>query len=323
MQWGVGMARRGFSIGEALGDGFRLAGRRPLSVFAWGLLMLIPALIPLLIVGPALMDLPWAELAADSGPSDSAAFNDYIVRSNVASLLSNALQLLVGGMLGAAVYRLVLDPARGRGRPFGLGLGMDELRVVVGYIALFVGVMVVMAALILIAVGVGLAFWPMLSEAGRVWAVFALIFVSLIALLVVYARVCLIPPAFVAMGDFEFGAGWRLGAGQTGRLILMTLVIWLLSIVIALMAYAVLAAVGFGLWTALGLGAALPQSPAEMIDFVSSNPRLAWLGVLILPLSWVYGLLGVVSMAPYASAVRQLTPSAEIPEPAASATNEL
>ncbi|WP_333592449.1 hypothetical protein [Brevundimonas sp.] len=285
--------------------------------------MLIPALIPLLIVGPALMDLPWAELAADSGPSDSAAFNDYIVRSNVASLLSNALQLLVGGMLGAAVYRLVLDPARGRGRPFGLGLGMDELRVVVGYIALFVGVMVVMAALILIAVGVGLAFWPMLSEAGRVWAVFALIFVSLIALLVVYARVCLIPPAFVAMGDFEFGAGWRLGAGQTGRLILMTLVIWLLSIVIALMAYAVLAAVGFGLWTALGLGAALPQSPAEMIDFVSSNPRLAWLGVLILPLSWVYGLLGVVSMAPYASAVRQLTPSAEIPEPAASATNEL
>jgi len=317
------MARRGFSIGEALGDGFRLAGRRPLSVFAWGLLMLIPALIPLLIVGPALMDLPWAELAADSGPSDSAAFNDYIVRSNVASLLSNALQLLVGGMLGAAVYRLVLDPARGRGRPFGLGLGMDELRVVVGYLALFVGVMVVMAALILIAVGVGLAFWPMLSDAGRAWAVFALIFVSLIALLVVYARVCLIPPAFVAMGDFEFGAGWRLGAGQTGRLILMTLVIWLLSIVIALMAYAVLAAVGFGLWTALGLGAALPQSPAEMIDFVSSNPRLAWLGVLILPLSWVYGLLGVVSMAPYASAVRQLTPSAEIPEPAASATNEL
>lgn len=317
------MAKRGFSIGEALGDGFRLAGQRPMSVFVWGLLLLIPAWLPLLIVGPSLMDLPWAEMASDTGPSDSAAFNDYIARSNVASLLGNALQLLAYGMLGAAVYRLVLNPAHGRRRPFGLGLGMDELRVVVGYIALFVGMMIVMIALILVAVGVGLALWPMLSDAGQAWAVSALVFVSLIALLVIYARVCLIPPAFVAMGDFEFGAGWRLGAGQTGRLILMTLVIWVLTLLIVLMAYAVLAAVGFGLWMALGLGTTLPHSPAEMADFVSSNPRLGWMGVLILPLSWVYGLSGVVSMAPYASAVRQLTPSAETAEPAASATNEL
>lgn len=317
------MAKRGFSIGEALGDGFRLVGQRPLSVFVWGLLMLVPSLIPILILAPAFMNMPWAELTAGSGASDSAAFNDYILRSNLANLLSYALQLLVYGMLGAAVYRLVLDPARGRRRLFGLGLGMDELRVAVSYIALFVAVMAVMIALILVAVGAGLALWPVLSEGGRAMGVFVMMIASLLAILLIYARVCLIPPAFVAVQDFEFGVGWRLGAGQTWRLVGMTLAIWLLVIVIILAAYAVLAAVGFGLGMALGLSTVLPESPAELFDYVASNPQVAWLSVLILPLCWVYGLTGVMGLAPYASAVRQLTPTDAIAEPAAPDTNEL
>lgn len=317
------MAKTRFSMGEALGEGFRLASQRPLSVFVWGLLMLIPTFVPLAIVAPAMMDMPWAELAAEEGMAESAVFSDYLARSNLANLLSYLLQIVTWGLVGAAVYRLVLDQKRGRGLPFGLAFAMDELRIMVSFLAIFVGAMVFTVVVILLMVGIGLAVWPTLTDAGQAWAVAAMVFVSLAVLLAAYARVCLIPPACVAGGEFQFGEGWRLGKGQTGRLALMTIVIWLISMLIMLLAYAVIAIIGFGIWMGLGLSAAWPEDPASLADILPLDPRLGWLGILILPFTWAYGLVAVVGLAPYASAVRQLTPQTGTSEPTPPTPNEL
>lgn len=304
------MAKRQFSIGEALGEGFRLAKQRPLSVWVWGLIVLLPNLAPMALMIDPMLDLPLADMGGEADMAHNDAFLNLMVQSQLANALSTALQMIGWAVLGAAVYRAVLKPGVANRRPFALGFGMDELRVGVTYLALVVGAVVLMIGLLLVVAGVGVAMWPQLTETGQALAASGLMFVTLMVLLAAYARVCLIPPVCIARGDFTFEEGWRLGAGQTGKLALMTLATWLLTLVVALMAYAVLAAIGAAVWFGLGLSVSWPEDPASFREMIPEDPRVLWLfAVLMIPLTWVYGLTTVIGLAPYASAVKQLTPA--------------
>lgn len=307
------MARRGFSISVALGDAFQTAGRRPLSVWVWGLIVLLPVVAQLGFLTGALLDLPleiFAE-AAESNDEDGIpeSLVPLLVQMQLGDVLGLVIRVLGGAVLAAAVYRVILQPALAKRRLFGLGLGMPELRVGVTYVVIVIGLVIGMMCLILLMLGIGLGAWPRLTERGQGWMAAILPFVMLVLILAAYARVCLIPPSCIADEDFAFESGWRRGQGHTGRLALMTLVLWLICIVIMLAAYAVVGLIGWGVWAGLGLGGDWPQDPASLREVVLHDPRILWLaGALMIPLTWVYGLQMLLNLAPYASAVRQLTP---------------
>lgn len=307
------MAKRRFSIGEALGDAFRMAGRRPLSVWVWGLIILLPVLAQLGFLAGLLLDLPFDTFADAVEHDDEDAFAEsltpLLVQMQLGDLLGLMIRVVGGAMVGAAVYRAILKPGAAARRPFGLGLGMAELRVGVTYVVIIIGLVVVIGCLALLILGVGLGAWPRLSETGQGWMVAVLPALLLLLMLAAYARVSLIPPSCIADEDFAFETGWRRAAGNTGRLVLMTLLLWLLVMVITVAAYAVLGLIGWGVWTGLGLGGDWPRDPASLRDILLHDPRILWLGgALLVPLTWLYGLQMVLAQVPYASAVRQLTP---------------
>ena len=317
------MAKRGFSISEALGEGFRVTGRRPLSVWVWGLITLLPSLVPMLLMFQPMMNLSLADMGDAAALEHDPALAAMMVQGQLANILSLVLQLVCYAVLGAAIYRAVLAPKSANRRPFALGFGMDEVRVGVIYLALFVGFMVMTIVLVLITVGVGVAAWPRLTEAGQAWTVAAMIFVTLAVLLAAYGRVCLMAPVSVARGDFSFEEGWRLGAGQTGKLALLTLVVWVLVLAVVLLAYAVVLAIGMAIWMGLGLSMAVPDNPASFRDLLPADPRVLWLlGALSLPVVWLYGLVTTIGMAPYASAVRQLILEPAVDAPASGDLSE-
>ena len=307
------MARRGFSISVALGEAFRTAGRRPLSVWVWGLIVLLPVVAQFAFVTGAMLDLPFDTFAEAARSNDDDAIEQSLIplmmQMQMGDLLGLVIRVVGGAVLAAAVYRVILQPALAKRRPFALGLGMPELRVGMTYVVVVIGLVIGMMCVALLMAGIGLGAWPRLTEAGQAWLVALLVFVLLIALLAAYSRVCLIPPSCIADDDFAFETGWRRGKGQTGRLALMTLALWLICIVIMLAAYAVVGLIGWGVWAGLGLGGDWPQDPASLRDVVLHDPRILWLaGALMIPLTWVYGLQMLLNLAPYASAVRQLTP---------------
>lgn len=302
------MAKRGFSIGQALGDGFAVAGRRPLSVWVWGGIMMIPSFAPTLLLIDPMMNLSLDPSGA--AWEDSDALTTFMIQSNLAHLLGLCLQVIAWAVLGAAVYRAVLRPASADRRPFALGLGMDEVRVGVSYLAVFVGAMVLVVVLLLLMAGIGVATWSRLTDAGQVGMIIAMTFATLLVLLLTYGRVCLIPAACVAQQNFSFEEGWRLGGGQTGKLALLTLLLWLVSIVVAVAAYLILVLAGIAFWMGLGLSMDWPRDPASFAELFPDDTRIWWLlGALSLPLIWAYGFLTALGLAPYASAVKQLTPA--------------
>lgn len=307
------MAKRGFSIGEALGDGFRLAGRRPMSVFVWGLIVILPVFAQIGLLAGAFMNLPFemfSEAAEQDDPAAlQAALMPAMMKAQLADLLGLLLRIIGGAAVAAAAYRVVLKPAEASRRPFGLGLGMAELQVGVTYLAVVIGLVILTIALMLVLSGIGFGAWGHLTDIGRGWLVAALTFVLMLGLLAAYSRVCLIPPTSVAEADFAFESGWKRGAGNTGKLALMSLAIWVLSMIVTLAGYVLIGLIGWGLWSALGLGGDWPHDPQSLRDVVMHDPRLLWLaGGLIAPLAWLYGFVMSLNLVPYASAVRQLTP---------------
>lgn len=307
------MARRSFSIGKALGDAFRLAARRPLSVWVWGLIVLLPVLAQFGIVTGALLDLPFDTFAEAVEADDEDAFTQalapLLVQMQLGDLLGLVTRVVGGAVLAAAVYRMILKPSVAARRPFGLGLGMPELRVGVTFVVTVIGMVIGAASLVLLLLGVGLGAWPRLTETGQGWMVAVLPAVLLLALVAAWACVCLIPPSCIIDEDFAFETGWRRARGHTGRLALMSVLLWLLVVVIILIAYAVLGLIGWGVWSGLGLGGGWPQDPGSLRDVLMHDPRILWLAAaLMIPLTWVYGLQMVLALAPYASAVKQLTP---------------
>ena len=150
------MAR--FSIGTAIGEGFGLVRRRPISVFVWGLLMAVPSVASLALVLPMLGGM-FASMA--SGMSDpeqvhNAMMADMAQVQGISSLL-NLVQLVVTVVVYTAVMRAVVRPRETAF--FSLRLGMDELRVAVVGLALIVGIYLAALIYVLLGVGIGFATW--------------------------------------------------------------------------------------------------------------------------------------------------------------------
>jgi hypothetical protein len=297
---------RRFSIGTSLGDAFGLIRRRPLAVFVWGALMIAPLLAAMAVMLPAMSAMVVMSTDAHEAPNGPPPeFLAQMMQLQLASMLANVGQLLLMAVVYTAVMRAVVRPAEASA--FSLRVGMDELRVAVVGLVIGVGLYVLMMIVAMLGVGAGLAFWGLGAEPGPGLAVVALLLIPvLLAFVWALARVSLMAPATVLYRDFAFAQGWRLARGKgwtlVGMMILVFLIILLIEAVLVLAGLAVaIGAVGVGVdWS-------VPEAanPAVFVqDWLSAY--WYWAVLAAIAAAAFYGVVATLSVAPFASACRQL-----------------
>ena len=288
-----------FSFSDAVGAPFVQLRRRPLYLFVWGLMMmaLIAVLYSLLI--PA--------MGSMIGAADrKEAFDIYMleaVRLQAALNGMNLLIYLVMLLTWTAAARATLSPGRGDRFLF-LRVGMDEVRVAVSVVAVFLAWYIALLVLILIGVGIGAALW----SSGRSIAVGVLIVYGLLVVALSiwgWLRVSLIAPASLILKRFAFGEGWALARGQMWKLLGLNLVVWLIYMVSVILMYAVAGAILVGSFFGQGL-----EWPAQIDRYADVQPLVQAMTVpalaTLIPLSIVYGWVMALHAAPVVIAARQL-----------------
>lgn len=303
------MAR--FSIGTAIGEAFSLVRRRPLSVFVWGLLLMAPVMAGMGLMLPMMGDL-LSDMPAHGGDPDhwGPEFHARMMQFQGANALMQLGQLALTVVVYTAIMRAVVRPKERSF--FSLRLGMDELAVLVVGIAVIVGLYAGMIVLGLLGAGIGFSVWSLGAPANGL-IIAAMVVVFVLAILLALARVSLIAPASVLTRSFAFVEGWRMGRDRTGALFGMSVLIVLIILAIEL----VLMAIGFGVFAVAanaGMDWSLHRGPMHGNPFAGAEPYLRahwpWLALAAVAFSGVYGMLITLSVAPYASACRQLATGA-------------
>jgi hypothetical protein len=305
-----------FSITEAIAEPFRQAGRRPMATTIWGLLLLAPSGLALAGMIPLLSEMAAAGMFEPGADPEVSPFDgDFatVMQFQVWSQLANLLQMAVALFVTTAIIRAVFAGRRGDGAAF-LRIGMHELYVAVVAVAIFVGMVILMVAAVLLAVAIGLA----LSGAPDPWR--ALIYVAMglalaIGFLALWARLALIAPASLRYDTFAFVEGWKLGAGQTWRLLGLVIIQFLVAIVISMAL--VLLVVIIAMMVGGGVAAADPDAVLAWLQGLPEQPVLL-IGlavVLLLPLAWIQGFSNLLMTAPFARAVLDLAAEPEAAAP--------
>lgn len=309
------MAR--FSIGKAVGEGFGLIKRRPLSVFVWGLLTILPAAAGMSLMLPmmegftgAIVEAAAEGEAASTGMPDSMMTNMMQMQAVMAPL--NAVRFVLGVVVYTAIVRAVVRPKDSSF--FSLRLSMDEIRVFVVSLALVIGIVVGSILLTLLGVAVGAVLWQFVGAAkGLVTAV--LIIGGIIAALLLGGRLSLMVPATVRYRTFAFAEGWNLGRGRSWSLVGVMLLLFLIIIGLEIVVGGIVAGVMFAVMGSGGIDIAALESGgnpfAGMSDMARSN--WPWLAVGAVVGAMLYGMLTAILTAPFASVVRQLTEGDEAP----------
>jgi hypothetical protein len=298
-----------FSTGTAIGDGFRLAAARPLAVFVWGLVILGPALGALALIMPVMAEMI-ADLPAPNGEGADDAVTQRMfaemMQLQAASMVLNIGQLLGMVVVYTAIFRAVLRPDERS--VFSLRIGMDELRVAVVGLAIAVGLYVVIIVAVLLGAALGFALFSGADD-GVATAVLVCLGLGLfVALLWVMARVSMMGPASVSYRDFAFVQGWKLASGQAWRLFGMMLLIVLMMLVVQLVVVIAVVLALSGVLTTELLTDPNFNLFANVNGWLAANWGWAALGAAVW--SMAYGLMLTVSIAPFASACRQLSATA-------------
>jgi hypothetical protein len=306
------MAR--FSIGTAFGDAFGLIRDRPLSVLVWGLLLLAPVAGSFALIFPAMGDV----IAAMPDPGDSDAYAGppeaafaRMMQLQLVSMLLNIAMMLVMVVIYTAVFRSVLRP--GERSAFSLRVGMDELRVAVVGLAIGVGFYAALLVFLMLGFAVGFAVWSVGDPLVLGVTIGVLILTFLGACFFGLARVSMMAPATVLYRDFAFVQGWRLAGRATFGLFGMMLLLVLMIIVIelVLVGLAITAFSGMGAFSGTAWAGSDVNPFAGLGSWFAGNWHWALLGSI--PAAFLYGLLMTLSIAPFASACRQLADSGQAP----------
>jgi hypothetical protein len=226
--------------------------------------------------------------------------------------LSNILGLLATLLVTTAVIRAAMAGRRGDGAAF-LRFSKDEFHVAVIAIAIIVGTVAAWILLGLLILGFGIA--AGVSGGEMTWSALVAVGIGLIGVfvtLVLWGRLSLIAPAAVILKSLAFDEGWKAGRGQTGRLFLLmltlfavTIMIWLALVVLIMVAALVLGAgmAHMGDWEAIDDAAVEAWMLAQL-----ENPwPMIGIGALLLPvLAWISGFSQALWTAPFAVAAEGL-----------------
>ena len=170
-----------FSATDAVFEGFRVVRRQPLTLAFWSLFYAASMVAAFAMIGPSLIGFVTAtEQLEQSGATPT--MEDFAPLFQTMGLLFAVLlpiSLIASAMIYAAVARAVLRPGESA---FGyLRLGMDEVRVLVVSVVLFLVFMVLMAVssgLIGVAIGMTVA-----AEAPALWLLVVLLLLAVVALI--------------------------------------------------------------------------------------------------------------------------------------------
>jgi hypothetical protein len=303
------------SIGSAVGSGFGLIGRKPLTVLGWGLVRLLFSIGVFALFGPVLLGaigplMQAAQSAQASGSDPSQALGQAWI-SQMAGLQGFSLLVQIGGLFIAAVVycavsRSIVHPQRSSFAY--LRVGAPEL--IVTLLSYGAGIAFVIA-FFLCAIPFGiviaiLALNKMAAAAVIVGVLGAL--VLLVALIYVLLRFAFVIPMMVDDGQFHLFDAWTLTKGHVGALFAIGVCLTLIGLVGELVVGAVFIALGA---TALSLAAggfgnlqAFFNLPPITI-FTRLGPWLAAYALLAIPLE---GCVMAIFMAPWAQAYRDVTP---------------
>ncbi len=300
-----------FSITEAAAEPFRLVGRRPLATLVWGLVMLLPVVGSLALMIPFLTQMAAMGAFDPETASDSVMFGEDFAARMQFQMWSgwlNLVQMLTLLLVTTAVIRAVFAGRRSDGIAF-LRMGMDEFRVAVIGVAIGVGMYALVIIAVLLAVAVGFAFWS-IPDPWRWLSYLGLGGTAVFGFLLLWGRLSLLAPASIHHKDFAFVQGWKLGKGQSWRLLGLMIVLFLICLLIGVV-FLVLAAVVIGV---IGGGMGAFSDPDAIEAWFMSLPErpamLAGAGaILLLPMAYLQGFSQALMTAPYAYVVARLAPA--------------
>jgi len=290
-----------FSATDAVFEGFRVVRRQPLALVFWALFYAAIMAAAFAMIGPSLIGFVTAtEQLEQSGATPT--MEDFAPLFQMMGLLFAVLlpaSLITSAMMHAAIARSVLRPGESA---FGyLRLGMDEVRVLVVSVVLFVVFMVLMAVssgLIGVAVGMTVA-----AEAPALWLLVVLLVLATIALFAwLFVRLSLAIPITMAERRIAIFDSFGFTKGRFWPLLGMALLAWFLSMVVGLLGS--LVAMPLELATGGGIKA-LEGLEDESLQVILQS---AWpaIGAWILINAVMSALQVAVVYAPFAAAYRDI-----------------
>jgi hypothetical protein len=302
------------SIGAAVGEGFALIRKRPLSILAWGALPLLVIAASFAVFAPFMMSFFSGALhgAASPGSPPNPLMIQNMMRMQSLSYLVDLVGAAINAVVYCAVFRAVLHPEAGRFAFLRVGAPevMLFLLIVGGYLAFLI-------ALVLAMIPVGIVVAILIAaHAGPVAAIVGVIagIAALAAVIYVLLRISLVGPMMVDDGKFHLTEAWALTRGKVGGLFALGLLVLLILIAAEIVVGLVFAALGFGVLGSLAGGLNnLPvffQQPPNLI-LSKLTPLLVVLALIWIP---VMGCLLAITAAPWARAYRDLRPAGDISE---------
>lgn len=223
-----------FSATDAVFEGFRVVRRQPLTLVFWSLFYAAIMVAAFAMIGPSLIGFVTAtEQLEQSGATPT--LEDFAPLFQMMGLLFAVLMpvsLISSAMINAAIARSVLRPGESA---FGyLRLGMDEVRVLVVSVVLFLVFMVLMgvsSGLIGVAIGMTVA-----AEAPALWLLVALLVLGAIVLFAwLSVRLSLAIPITMAERRIAIFDSFGVTKGRFWPLLGMALLAWILSVVVGLL----------------------------------------------------------------------------------------
>ena len=290
-----------FSATDAVFEGFRVVRRQPLALVFWALFYAAIMAAAFAMIGPSLIGFVTAtEQLEQSGATPT--MEDFAPLFQMMGLLFAVLlpaSLIASAMMHAAIARSVLRPGESA---FGyLRLGMDEVRVLVVSVVLFLVFMVLMAVssgLIGVAVGMTVA-----AEAPALWLLVVLLVLATIALFAwLFVRLSLAIPITMAERRIAIFDSFGFTKGRFWPLLGMALLASVLSMVVGLLGS--LVAMPLELATGGGIKA-LEGLEDESLQVILQS---AWpaIGAWILINAVMSALQVAVVYAPFAAAYRDI-----------------
>lgn len=295
-----------FSIGEAVGSGFGIIRRRPMTVVIWAVAYLVLYAGPyLLLMSSVLPDVIGVYQAAGAAAlehtqPDSSRMMELGQKMQGIQALIMLLSLVFHTVFVAAVYRAVLEPENSR---FGyLRLGAQELWLGLTFVA-FALFSILMSIVVMIPVGILSAVAGASMGKGPMAGLMIglLVLVACVAILWVLLRLSMAFPMSFARRRFALFESWDMTRGQAFKLFLVALAVSLIVVLIEIVI------------VALVCGVVLGVSGGDLRTLVHEPPEqlLARLAPVLVVVSLAGSVIGMaiyaVMIAPWASIYKQLT----------------
>ena len=311
----------GIEVTAAAGAGFGLIGKRPLSVLAWGLFVVVVMFLPVAaLLGAALPGILETVRQAKMAPGAGPPVQQIVAMAQQIGAIQSLfflLALLVGTVLTAAIFRAVLEP-KNNGFAY-LRLGGKELWLFILSVAQFLFWSVVICVSVLAVAVIYALTAKYVSQGAGVLAALvsglAIVFMQIVLAL----RLSMAGPMTFAAGEFRMFQSFRLTRGHAGEIFLVALLVFVIMFGVGIAMQIVMRI------ALLPMMIAFAQAPdgAEHLRTMFAGPPQAliarfWpyaLGFAVFTAIYT-GITRAILVAPWAAVYRQLRPEAADGQPA-------